>query len=220
MNGSTRRLATTLAGGLLAMFAAIPAQAALYELSWSWKWGDGRIVYEGATPDGNPHPWQGSFIGAIQSYDVGAWEYFDQTRVSGTGGSISTAATGSHHDLPCSFCGPTILTFQFGAQTLPDPTAWQLSVVIPGSAYGGGDGLPTAFDGEGLYGNLFLPSQGIQLGTISPAFGVVNKLVTPVPEPETWLLMAAGLLGLAARRRRFNAFFSALGPRLAGEPAR
>lgn len=200
MKHFSHRLATTLAGTLLA-FASTAAQAALYELSWSWKWGDGRIVYEGGTPDGNPHPWQGSFVGAIQSYEVGAWEYFDQTRISGTGGSISVAATSSGTTVPCTFCGPSVLTFQFGSQTLPDPSAWQLSVVVPGSLYGGGDDLPPAFVSDELFGNLFLPSQGIQLGTISPNASVVNKLVTAVPEPETWLLMALGLAGLAARGR-------------------
>jgi PEP-CTERM motif len=114
------------------------------------------------------------------------------------------------------YCGPSVVTFQFGSLTLPDAEAWQVSLVIPGKLYGGGDGLPLAFGGEGITGSLYLPAEGIQLGTVSEITNVVSRIVKPVPEPETWLLMAVGLAGLAARRRWFAPKASSLAAAPAG----
>lgn len=54
-------------------------------------------------------------------------------------------------------------------------------------------------------GCAFLPVPGARCGlSANPAQGVFTAVAAPIPEPETWALMLAGLglLGAGARRRR------------------
>ena len=203
-------MTAAVAGALLAICAAGPAQAALYEMSWAWKWGQGRIVYDPSVPDSNPDPYQGTYIGAISSYDLSFWEILVPNHIVGNAGSIWVSAA----TLPCAppwfeNCERSVATYQFGTATVRDPAAWQMSLQIP-DAFDAGDSLPPAPETgwESLGDWLEKPAEGIRLYAIHPMTRLhFTPVPTPVPEPATGWLVVLGRAGLAVRRR-FGTFVS------------
>jgi hypothetical protein len=114
---------------------------------------------------------------------------------------------------PAAFIGDFTLSdanFQFdnGSQFLvTDTTHWRASA----SGFGSGYVTPVSFgpNGTGPWGmRPFIDASAQFIWDSSPACGFCNRyfstVISPVPEPETYAIMMAGLalLGFVARRKR------------------
>ena len=209
------------AAALAALASPACADPTLYELSWSYKWGTGDIVFNGSLPDSNPDPNRGDYFGSIVSYHLVAWTT-DPEPISlvGTSGAMSVQNQGP--DVPA------LLTFQLGSAAPPfDPAGWRLSLLVPLVLGNFFDHLPTkpmqpgpcssrpdtcdeaswySFDDGSIApntpdGRTYIPI--LETGGSPVALkALVTTVPPPVPEPATVVLLALGLAVLAASRKR------------------
>jgi len=149
--------------------------------------------------------------------------------------SSSTPAIGSSFSVQVAvsgLAGGEVTGFGFDVVSTPG-VAWTSALVNPifddesaifpdvaGSAFPGvmGDTLvlaTLAFDALtlgvatlGIVSDLADPSEGLFVAGLSAALNLtqsVSVAIQPIPEPEGWLLLAAGLVALAGRMRRARA---------------
>jgi hypothetical protein len=221
-----------VAAAWMALASPADAQTTLYELTWSYKWGSGDIIFDGSVPDSNPDPNRGDYFGTIVSYDLQArTDSYDAIHLVGTAGAISVQNPGPSD--PNSECGGgdpyrcpgAALTFQLGTATPPyDPAGWQLSLVAPLELGNFFDHLPTdplqpgpcsgpntctEFTSHNFAGGALVPNTPdgrVYIPLLDPSVGVTFKLLasptTPVPEPATITLLGLGLAALAAAARK------------------
>lgn len=199
-------LVRSAALALLLSTAASAAMAELAELRWTGRWGEGSIVYDYDATDSDATFGQGLYIDNIVRFDVTGWEFPEMRawRFQGTGGSMflrswPSAACPSGFD--CVNEDYTVL-FQLGAALPGDPAAWQVNLSMP-YAYTWDGHIPFLQDAFNLGAYISNTLDDRAYSTLDISGRVTHQfLAAPVPEPETLLLTALGLVAVAAGTRR------------------
>jgi hypothetical protein len=177
------------------------------------------ITYEGSallqfqTSNGQPHP------GALNGvYPVSARFYYDDSGVQLAASLFVAGVLREHFDFcpgwPGGYCPPLAVTAtSIGSGTGTTPEDYISAGVFSPGGFGG---LPLLTDRRRSY-DLVAGDDG----TISLSFalfdnasgfawnsgsGAITRVITSVPEPSQWSLLLSGfaLVGVAARRKRYN----------------
>jgi hypothetical protein len=180
-----------LAGGV-AMAAALPAAQAAEPFTILYT-GSGEVVTRGivcgpncrqATWNGRADDWAGNSSPIPGHWEVFRFEELDLSTFTFTGYTTWTDTGPGGHNLEATFSG--------GVQVQLDASHVR---VYNDFVITGGTGMFQGATGTGedrVYTN-FVAGQYVESGILN---------ITPVPEPATLLMFAAGLAGLASRRLR------------------
>lgn len=208
---------TTAIAALALVLPMLPTAAAAEEwaeLSWNAsRYGPGSIIYRrdllGATPneDGGV-----TLANSIASFEITAWyQLSDRYQFNGTGGSVTTRM-GPCELTPSPECSAAHVTFELGHLSNGDTRPWQVEISLPWHVDLQPDGrlpletiLPEFPEGgwSEAMGRVVNPQDGTSYLTLDIRNTVFHRAVAaPVPEPETALLAALGVVAVAVRTAR------------------
>ena len=187
------------------------------EFSWdASRYGPGSIIYRRDLL-GAPLNDEGgvTLADSIASFRITGWQGLsDQRLFHGTGGSVRTSI-GACEWNPSPECSAPHITFYLGRMLNGDTRPWQVDITLPWHVDLEPDGrleletiLPEYPEGgwSDMMGYVTNPQDGTSYLTLDIRNRVFHRAIAaPVPEPQTALLAALGVVAVGvhtARRRR------------------
>lgn len=183
-----------------------PAMADLFEFQWGHRWSVGTIAHATDVVDADPSSFRDVYRDSIRDYHFDAWS-FEQAglvRFSGRGGTLIVdhgLQAAGRDGCPTDAAGCLIDSFTFLLGTAEAPlTVSAGSVLIPFDAAGPRlrDSLDTPWSAS-LSGSIRSGRIDDPLDAMSEMYTSWHvRLASPVPEPGTGGLLAAGLAVVTA----------------------